>query len=741
EKERERERRDTESEKEREKEREKETTPSAPPTRGTLAPPSPIAAIVPDDEVEEIDELDPISTSPGQKRAKVVETTQTKASSDARASGRFPAPSFPGSSATREPSRDSVDAMEVGDSETIEQIQPDAVEELVGEDDVEEEVDDAMLSTREDVTGLHAAPTGPSGETMLVGTANEEGSTELAGADLSGPRTAIASVVARDDERVPVDVRERALGWKVGEGVELFVRTDAARVESLTKPIELDLLVQLPANDAPADLRALVLVTVLDATRATLARAALDPRDAAERMLLEAMRRKLDVRVNLHDGTTRLAEVRVVVPRELNVARILEKSSRLRGEGGLAADAKERAVALPTRLPDGHVLLGDSLDRASDAGAVRQVIREVADAITTDHLEEAIIVASVPKDTIDATVARVIERALSHGLALPSQLTERAVATGLATDVGELVARQISTFRTTSQAEGSGLDPEAIAENWERLLASATDNEIALDSETHDLAHQAIRTVRGSTPSVPPGGEVDPARIAEAGIPELLLMLDHPRYRRAAAVSLAERAGADHVEALCKAVRKMPRHEVVRVVPAIAKIGEEAGDALIDGLSAKKTFVRHAFSIALGHLKLRRAVVPLLHVLREEQSPIWKDVARVVGTFGNASLRAITRQIGDAKGSDERTIAALAHLANHGCEAALIQMTKESDKRAAHLAVLALAQRETAREWEDRVLGKRSADEAEGVLLFARRFQEELEGKAPEGELAASTDE
>jgi hypothetical protein len=682
--------------------------PAAAAPRGTLAPPSPIAAIVPDDDVEEIDDLDPISTSPGVK---------------SHASGRFAPPA-----ALREP-----DAMEVRDSQVVEQVPNDAVEELVDEEDLEEEVDDAMLSTREDVTGLHTVPERNDDEPMLVGTASEEG--VAISADLSGPRTAIASVVARDDDRVPVDVRERELGWKVGEGVELFVRTDAARVQTLGAPIELDLLVQLPPADAATELRALVLVTLLDPARARLARIALDPRDAADRLLLEAMRRKLDVKVILHDGTNRLAEVRVVVPRELNVARILERSSRLRPEGGLAPDAKERAVNLETPLPDGHVLLGDALDRAADSGALRLVIRDVAEAITTERLDDAIVYASVPKDTIDATVARVIERALASGLALPSQLTERAVATGLATDVGELVSRQISAFRATTQAEGSGLSAEAIAENWERLLASATDNEIALDSETHDLAHEAIRRVRGATPSVPPGGEVDPARIAEAGIPELLLMLDHPRYRRAAAISLAERAGAEHVEALCKAVRKMPRHEVVRVVPAIAKIGEEAGDALIDGLSAKKTFVRHAFAIALGHLKLRRAVVPLLHVLREEQSEVWKDVARVVGTFGNASLRAITRQTSDTK-TDERTIRALAHLANHGCEEALVQMTKESDARAARLAVHALAQRESAREWEDQVLGKRSTDSTEATLLFARRFYEELEGKAPEGELA-----
>jgi hypothetical protein len=131
-------------------------------------------------------------------------------------------------------------------------------------------------------------------------------------------------------------------------------------------------------------------------------------------------------------------------------------------------------------------------------------------------------------------------------------------------------------------------------------------------------------------------------------------------------------------------------------------------------------------------------VVPLLHVLREEQSPIWKDVARVVGTFGNASLRAITRQVSDGKSNDDRTILALAHLANHGCEEALVAMTKDTtDARAAKLAVHALAQRESAREWEDQVLGKRTLPEtAEPVQLFAHRFQEELDGKAPEGDLA-----
>ena len=678
--------------------------------RGTLAPPAPIAAIVseeePPEEVEELEDLEPVSTSPGLK---------------SHGSGRFATP-------LPEP-----EAAEVRDSQIVEQVPTEAVEEIVEEEDLEEEVDDAMLSTREDVTGLHPAPVGS------VRPPHEPGSPGDAASELSGPRTAIASLEARGDDRVPLEVRGRELGWRLGEGIELFARVDAERVAELGSPIELDVLVQLPTADAAPELRALVLVTLLDAERVRLARAALDPRDPSDRPLLEAMRRKLEARVVLHDGASQLAETHVAAPRELNVARILERCARLRQDGPLPPDAWARAAAFEVSLPDGHVLLGESLERASDAAALRAVIHELSEAIATERLDDAIVHLSVPKDGVDATVARAIERAVANGLALPSLLTERAVATGLATDAGELVSRQIAAFRVTAQAEGSGLSPEAIAENWERLLAGATDNEIALDTETHDLAHSAIRRVRGSSPSAPVGGEVDPARIAEAGIPELLLMLDHPRFRCAAAVSLAERAGAEHVEALCKAVRKMPRQEVVRAVPAIAKIGEEAGDALIDGLSAKKTFVRHAFSLALGHLKLRRAVVPLLLVLREEQSDVWKDIARVIGTFGNASLRAITRQSGDAK-TDERTTRALAHLANHGCEEALVQMTKEGDARLARLAVHALAERQSAREWEEQVLGKLGGESTEPVTLFARRFHDELEGRASESELSAGAE-
>jgi hypothetical protein len=639
--------------------------PSAPPAASrsftaprsnTYAPPTPIAALVPDDdEVEEIEDLEPVATG------QVHQASVTAVS-----------------------------------AEDVEELPREAVEEVV-DDEVEEEIDDEMLEAREDVTGLHMLPDEPESD-------------------------------------IPAELRGRELAWSLRDGTELY-----AHIQPSTDiPTELDLLVQLVPAMAPQDLRALVLLTLVTPSRERFARAALDPREPADRLLLDALRRKCEVSVVLHDDAKKLGSVAIQVPRELNVARILDRSSRLRSEAMPGPRARERACDLPLTLPDGHILLSALLSGENEGNAVatRDALRNLQEAMSPERLDDALVYLSIPRDSVDETLARVLDRAEAHGLALPTLLQERALANGAATDLGALVSTQIATFKKTIASENAmGLDEAAIAENWERLLQLATDNEVALDPETHEQAHDAIRKFRGSSPSIPPGVEVDARRISEAGIPELLLMLEHPRYRRLAAMALAERNALEQIEPLCKAVRKMPRAEVVRVVPRIARMGEEVGDALIDGLSAKKTFVRHAFAMALGQLKLRRAVVPLLHVLLAEQSEVWRDMARVFGSFGNASLRALTRQISDGKGPDDRIAIALAHLAHNGCEEAVTAMKKDPDRRVQRIAEEALSHRISTREREEMVAGKRAVDASDAGLVFARRFIEELEGRAPETDL------
>ncbi|UJR85929.1 hypothetical protein [Sandaracinus amylolyticus] len=621
-----------------------------------------------DDDVEELDDLEPIRTSPG--------TGLGSTTSEERIS-----------------------------------LTDDAVEELVDDDDVEEEVDD---------DDIEAAP---QSDAPLADEA-----AELDAADeVTGVSTGVAAAPGLGDQAEMVAL--------LADGLELHValgdRSDALEGEA-------DLLVQLVVLEGCP----VVVLALVDPTgaRPFVRRTAIDPRAPDGRRMLESLRRRFEARLVLFgEGNQFLRVGRVAGPRELNVARTLDRVSRLRADGALdVATTIERVLAAPPPITGASPFAAeDEKGRLDTAAQTARALDELADWASPEKMDHALLVLSVPRDTIDATFVRVLERAVEHGLALPPSLGDRALGAGLADDAGALVSKQIAAFRRTlALPDRGGLDDEAVASNWERLLAAAADAEVALDPEAHDLAWRAIREVRGEQTGSMPGGALDPARIAAMGNPELVMLLEHPRHRRVAAIALAERGDPELAEAICKAVRKMPRAEVVRVVPRMTKLGDEAGDALIDGLTSRKTFARQAFALALGHLKLRRAVVPLLHLLTSESTDVWREVARVYGSFGNASFRTLSQKLHDPKAPEERYVLTLAHLANHGCVKQVEALSKDSDPRVVAIAMRALQSRDRARWQEESVGGKRPLEGDDGVLAFSRRFVEELEGTAPEGDLA-----
>ncbi|AKF10665.1 hypothetical protein [Sandaracinus amylolyticus] len=622
-----------------------------------------------EDDVEELDELEPIRTHPG-----------------------------------TEPSIGMVSTGE-------ERISLSEVEELVDDDDVEEEVDD---------DDIQAAP--QSDAPLADDTAELDAADEV-----TGVSTGVAAAPGLGDRSEMVAL--------LADGLELHValgdRSDALEGEA-------DLLVQLVVVEGCP----VVVLALVDPTgaRPFVRRTAIDPRAAEGRRMLESLRRRFEARLVLFgEGNQFLRVGRVAGPRELNVARTLDRVSRLRADAALdAGTAIERALAAPPPIAGASPFAAeDEKGRLDTAAQTARALEELADWASPEKMDHALLVLSVPRDTIDATFVRVLERAVEHGLALPASLGDRALGAGLADDAGALVSKQIAAFRRTlALPDRGGLDDEAVAGNWERLLAAAADAEVALDPEAHDMAWRAIRDVRGEQTGSMPGGALDPARIAAMGTPELVMLLEHPRHRRVAAIALAERGDPELAEAICKAVRKMPRAEVVRVVPRMTKLGDEAGDALIDGLTSRKTFARQAFALALGHLKLRRAVVPLLHLLTSETTDVWREVARVYGSFGNASFRTLSQKLHDPKAPEERYVLTLAHLANHGCVKQVEALTKDADPRVAGIAVRSLQSRDRARWQEEAVGGKRPLEGDDGVLAFSRRFVEELEGTAPESDLA-----
>jgi HEAT repeat protein len=517
------------------------------------------------------------------------------------------------------------------------------------------------------------------------------------------------------------------------EGLTLYARTEPSRPD-MFRAGDADLLIQLVVvEERPVVLLAL---TELTPGRPAVRRAALDPRGATERNVLEALRSSFHARVRLFAPDGRLVRAfEVRASRRVNTALVIERAQRLSGGDIDAVTAMERAFAAPPPVRDAsHPFQTEEPPPARNAREALASLELLAEWSQPERLERALLALSVPKDVVDGSMRQILADAVRFGLALPPSLATRAVSVGVGADAAEIVARQLDAFRlTVERGDRGGLSVEQVAQNWEALIEAAGRHELSLDEKSHALARDAMRAVHGDRPSLP--DNIDLAKLPTLDIPGLVMLLDHPKVRRDAALELAKRSEPQLLETLMKAVRKMPREEVVRVVPRLVDHGEAAGDAFIDALAARKTFVRQAAALGLGELKLRRAVVPVLHLLLSEQSEIWPELARTLGGFGTGAVRALTRALKDPKGQEARLSLALAHLALHGCEKQVEDLANGRDKKIAVIALEGLNLRPDARNSLGKVRGDRPLEPSDGVLQFSKRFMEEREGRAPEGDL------
>lgn len=599
-------------------------------------------------------------------------------------------------------------------------------ETAVADDDVEELEEVVPI---EDVTGIVANPLTPSEELPAVRTVIAL----PADPEDAPPEPSVPTVpppVELEGMRPGADATAR-LG---DDGVRLFVKLGPGKDTAFgPEDAPPELFVQLVVvEECPV-----VLLTVAERKegRPEIVRAALDPRADEGKELLERLRRECTARVALHDASGRyLRTVEANGERELNVLRVLERVAKMRTaaavEFGTAAD-RVLDTPPPIRPKDHPFVAPGELAPAKTAAAAKKALELLEAWAGHDKMDRALLGLSIPAEHVERTVKHHLEQAIRYGLPLGPHLREQAIAHELAVDPAELVAAQIRAFvETTKLPDRGGLSQAEAAAGFEALLAAAAEAEVAIDADTHEQAWTVIRKVRGGD-----APRVEPASFPKLSADELLVLLEHPKYRQDVALELASRKDPQLADRLCKAIRKMPRNEVVRVVPKLLELGDEAGDALIDGLGARKTFVRQAFVLGLGHLKLRRAVVPLLHLLASEESDVWREVARVLGAFGQASQRTVAMQLKDPKGPRERYIMALAHLANHGCEKQVDKLTKEERASVAAMAVEALTLRQEAKTIEDRARGEKKLPKRDPILEFSRRFYAELEGRAPDGDL------
>jgi hypothetical protein len=337
---------------------------------------------------------------------------------------------------------------------------------------------------------------------------------------------------------------------------------------------------------------------------------------------------------------------------------------------------------------------------------------------------------AVGESQVDRALRAHLDAARRVGLPLSDGLLDVAVRLGVADDEADLVQELATSFEGVAAApDRAGLGTEQVAEGWERHLEALAERELDLPPPLQERAWAAIREARGGD------GDLDAVRtdeLADLDVSELVLLLEHPQRRLSAALELVRRGDPDLAEPVVAAVRRMQRAEVLEVVPALVGLGPSVGDALIAGLRARKTYVRQAIALALGELRAGRAVVPLLHLLRREASPVWREVARILGTrFGAAPLRLVLKQLDEDALEPERAVRTLAYLQDVGSRRTLEEVAS-GDGGTAEAARRALAEQAEATGRNERVTSAGDEPPQDPVEAFSWRFHRVLaEQRAP----------
>lgn len=615
------------------------------------------------------------------------------------------------------------------------------VEELAEEEDVEElDVIDEVTG----VTGIGRPPTRnePRARESSSGAAKAAARPADGKTDTHDPITQENAV---DDGQTSVAMapRQRAAAmvvpgawWRSGSqahvhvsdgSVRYFFRADDASAQSVDAGCEVRCQLSL-VDGAPVVL--LTLVVGHGASARALARAALDTGREEERRVLDTLRRAYRFQVVPVDGQGRAISVLdAASAREVNVARMVERLARFasdRDPGGavLSLRAVDRALSSPPLLhdPDEPFTAADGEEPASARDALAAVER-LQQWSAPERLERVLLGLSVPNDRVDAVFRRTLESAVKFGVALPEPLERRAIALGVAADRGALVSQQIASFgEVVAGRRPSGLEREQARENWASLVNVAADADVAVDAGVADLVATELDLGQSAAAAAPPP---DPGVLALLDTGELLRRLDTGPGRDVIALELCRRSATGSVESLGRAIRKMSRDEVVRVVPSMLRLGESVGDVLVEGLGAREPHVRQVAALGLGVLRLRRAAVPLIHLLLSEATDTWREVARALGDFGPSAVRPIVRFLKEPKGKDDRLAEALAHL-SRACLGDVERLARDESPVAAAIAQRALSMRLQVLERDEAVRAQRPLGEADDVTSVSHRFFEEL---------------
>jgi len=533
-------------------------------------------------------------------------------------------------------SEDDVSSLSPDELEEVTSISPDEIEEIEETDEIIESTqpDTEELEEIEEIEEIDEQP-------------SEEAAAPLPPADLN---ESVGSVCMRLDQ----------------SRVFLYVRVDPAVYNRMSGDSS-DLWCQLHVLDN-YPLVCLVLVETIDSSEPEGIWWNFNIINEEDQAILSSLIREFSATIVFFGPLDEyLGTLRRSADREANLSLILKKARNL--IRGMDPDSLsiEKAVSEFDSIKDktGNrrpPFAGTSFmppDNFLDIGTALDVLIEWMDS---DQYEYLILVRSIPVDQWRSIETKILQRALSFGVALPRKLQDKALSIELADDYGDLILKTTDAFMHVIEEDGT-IPLEDAARNWQALLQDAEEHDVFLSEPVINQARTTMERAGLLLAEDKPLDDETREKIPEMSREELEALIQRPSARLIAAMELARRGEQASLDTVFNALSRLSPAELIKIMPVAAVFGESSGDYLIDMIKSRRAHIRHVAAMTLGWMKLRRGLVPILSQLLIERTPVWTGIAAAAGLYGKGAVRPLVRYLGEPVDRPERLSMCVAFLA------------------------------------------------------------------------------
>lgn len=363
-----------------------------------------------------------------------------------------------------------------------------------------------------------------------------------------------------------------------------------------------------------------------------------------------------------------------------------------------------------------------------------------------DNLAELLEVSGFPVTEFEEIRRRVLAASVEHGICAPRRFWRRVVDSGLAEDTKDYIKRLINARIGCQRAAKSDPDtddlPQAQArEAWQRIYDFCKAKNIAPPKPVLHALGLRVADERGagkasgnpsmSASGVIGGGAAAAAVARSSARDELGAQLRDPKKRLPAALEVLGESTPDvgDLEELLNRLDGFDADELVTLYPALNETDADPVPGLVAKLMSPSRELRQVAALVLGARRAPAALEPLGELLLRERTAAWHDVARAMGSYGEAALPALEGLLAGLQPKDrakiDRVARAMAEVAASGdgahssVEAQMGQggLCAVAAERA--LAMLALVRREG-----EKLRGVEPFDGANPALEFSRRLHE-----------------